>query len=98
MQAFLTWLGVGALIAGVAGYVWYKIRKAADTESAAELLRAEAERKDEQVAVLQAQIEAKNEQERTALNEKITEILAGPDPAEKRRRALELLASLRGVN
>lgn len=98
MQALWTVLGVGALLAGVVGYIWYKIRHAAGVESAAELVRAEVERKDEQVAALQAQIEAKNEQERAELNAEVAKVLAEQDQTEKRRRALELLARIRGVH
>lgn len=95
MQAVLTIFGTLALLAGVGGYIWYKIRAGTDTSQvAAELFK----QKDEAVAGLQAQVELKSAQERKELHEDVVKVLAIEDSKAKQAAALELLARIRRVD
>lgn len=95
MQAILTILGLSALLAGVGGYIWYKIRSGADLTKIAD---AVSKQKDEAVAGLQAQVELKSAQERKELHEDVVKVLAIEDSKAKQAAALELLTRIRRVD
>lgn len=91
-------IGVGGAAIALGLFVWYKIKSAVSTESAAAVKSQEAKELADKAAVLQDQIQAKNDQERVQLENEVTKVLAIGEEEAKRRAALDLLARLRGVH
>lgn len=80
------------LVAGV--IVWYKLRTQTNDTALAEnaATQANAAR-----GLAEKQLAQKNEQEREALDEQVTQILAVPDKEQREQEALDLLARFRGL-
>lgn len=91
-------LGVAGLLIAFGLFVWYKFEQGLKVK--AQLVQAEVAKGDalEVAKKAEAQIVAKNEQERQALNEEITNVMGIDDVAVRQRMALDLLFRLRGVH
>lgn len=90
-------LGVVGVLVAAALAVWYKVKRVSSLEAFANLQeQALAQMTQEQQAAT-AQITAKNDEQRKALNDAITEARKIADDEVRRRSLLDILAKQRGV-
>ena len=88
--------GVLGLLAAVGAAVWYKFR-ADRTAAVADAAQANSALEEQKRLAQEAQAAAKTATERTELQAEISSIQGETDEQVRTRRAIELLARIRGV-